>query len=240
MRILTRYILREILSHALLGGLIFTFVLFTRDLGHLLELMIRNTSSIGAVFEIVLFTLPNMFVFTIPMAVLVGVLLGFSRLSADSEITAMRASGIGVWSFVRTASIVGSAGLILCLANSLYLAPAAWKATLNLEDELRNSQASFEVQPRVFYEDFKNIVLYIDDVRATTGASEWRKVFLADLSNPTTPRITTAAQATVVNNANDSVLMRLRNGTQQQIDATNPNQYNVSTFEQTDLPLISE
>ena len=240
MRILTRYILRELLSHALLGGFIFTFVLFTRSLGHLLELMIRNTSSIGAVFEIVLFTLPNMFVFTIPMAVLVGVLLGFSRLAADSEITAMRASGIGVWSFVRTASIMGLTGLAVCLINSLYVAPAAWKATLNLEDALRNSQASFEVQPRVFYEDFKNIVLYIDDVRATTGASEWRKVFLADLSNPTTPRITTAARATVVNNANDSVLMRLRSGTQQQIDAANPNQYNVSTFEQTDLPLISE
>ena len=240
MRILTRYILREITSHALLGGLLFTFVLFTRDLGHLLELIIRNTSSLGSVLQIVLFTLPNMFIFTVPMAVLVGVLLGFSRLASDSEITAMRASGVGVWSFVRTASIVAFLGLGICLANSLYIAPAAWRATLAMEDDLRNSQASFEVQPRVFYEDFKNIVLYIDDVRATTGASEWRKVFLADISDPTSPRITTAAGATVVNNANDSVLMRLRNGEQQQIDTTNPNQYDVSTFNQTDFPLVSE
>lgn len=240
MQILTRYILREITLHALLGGLVFTFVLFTRDLGHLLELMIRNTSSISAVVRIVLYTMPNMFIFTIPMAVLVGVLLGFSRLAGDSEITAMRASGVGVWSFVRIASIVAFAGLAICLANTLYIAPAAWRATLNLEDELRNSQASFEVQPRVFYEEFKNIVLYIDDVKATTGASEWRKVFLADLSDPASPRITTAAAATVVNNANDSVLMRLRNGTQQQIDTTNTNQYDVSTFTQTDLPLVSE
>ena len=240
MRILTRYILREILSHALLGGLIFTFVLFTRDLGHLLELIIRNTSSMSSVLEIVLYSLPNMLVFTIPMAVLVGVLLGFSRLAGDSEITAMRASGIGVWRFAGIASIVAFLALGVCLANSLYLAPAAWRATLALEDSLRNSQASFEVQPRVFYEDFKNIVLYVDDVRATTGASEWRKVFLADLSQPSTPRITTAAGATVVNNASDSVLMRLRNGSQQQIDAANPHQYEVSTFTQTDLPLVSE
>ncbi len=241
MRILTRYILREILSHALLGGILFTFVIFiAKDLGHLLELIIRNSSSLSAVLRIVLYTIPNTLVLTVPMAVLVGVLLGFSRLAADSEITAMRASGIGVWSFVRTAGLVACAGLVVCLATSLYVAPAAWKTSLALEQELRNSQASFEVQPRVFYEDFKNIVLYIDDVRATTGASDWRKVFIADLSNPTTPRITTAAQATVVNNANDSVLMRLRNGTQQQIDSDNPNQYNVSTFEQTDLPLVSE
>jgi len=241
MRILTRYILREIVSHALLGGVLFTFVLFVaKDLGHLLELIIRNTSSVGTVLRIVLYTLPNTLVFTMPMAVLVGVLLGFSRLAADSEITAMRASGVGVWSFVRTASVVAFAALLVCLANSLYLAPAAWRASLRLSDELRNSQASFEVQPRVFYEDFKNIVLYVDDVRATTGASAWRKVFLADLSNPVMPRITTAAQATVVNNASDSVLMRLRNGAEQQVDPANGNQYNVSTFSQTDLPLLSE
>ncbi len=241
MRILTRYILREITSHALLGGLLFTFVIFiAKDLGHLLELMIRNTSSVGAVVRIVLYAIPSTLVLTVPMAVLVGVLLGFSRLAADSEITAMRASGIGVWAFVRTASVVAFAALLVCLANSLYIAPAAWRASLQMEEGLRNSQASFEVQPRVFYEDFKNIVLYIDDVRATTGASEWHKVFLADLSNPTTPRITTAAAATVVNDANDSVLMRLRDGTQQQLDAANPNQYDVSTFTQTDLPLISE
>ncbi len=244
MRILTRYILREITSHALLGGVLFTFVLFTGDrnfgLGHLLELMIRNTSSLGSVVKIAFYTIPNMFTLTIPMSVLVGVLLGFSRLAADSEITAMRASGIGVWSFVRTAGVIALAGLLLCLANSLYVAPAAWKAMLNLEEDLRNSQASFEVQPRVFYEDFKNIVLYVDDVRATTGASEWHNVFLADLSNPASPHITTAAQATVVNDANDSVVMRLRDGEQQQVDAANPNQYNVSTFQQTDLPLVSD
>ena len=83
MRILTRYILREILSHALLGGALFTFVLFTRDLGHLLELIIRNSSSAASVFKIFLYMLPNMFTVTIPMAVLVGVLLGLSRLAAD-------------------------------------------------------------------------------------------------------------------------------------------------------------
>ena len=100
MRILTRYILSEVLSHAFIGGALFTFVLFMRDLPHLLELVVRNSASLGAVLEIILLTLPNMFTVTIPMAVLVGILLGLSRLAADSEITAMRASGIGVWSFV--------------------------------------------------------------------------------------------------------------------------------------------
>ena len=239
MRILTRYILREILSHALLGGALFTFVLFTRDLGHLLELVVRNSSSASAVFKIFLYMLPNMFTVTIPMAVLVGVLLGLSRLAADSEITAMRASGIGVWSLVRIASIVALTGWGVGLANTLYFAPHAWSAMLRLEDELKNSQASLEVQPRVFYEDFKNVVLYVNDVRAGTGAARWHDVFLADVTDPAAPRVTTAAQATVANSGVDTVTMRLSNGAQHQLDATNPNQYDVSTFAETDLPLVT-
>ena len=60
-----------------------------------------------------LFTLPNLFWVTIPMSVLVGILLGLSRLAADSEIIAMRASGLGIGYFVRVASIVAVAGALL-------------------------------------------------------------------------------------------------------------------------------
>ncbi len=74
------------------------------------------------------------------------------------------------------------------------------------------SQASYEIQPRVFYEDFHNSVLYVQDVRAGTGAANWRQVFMADVSDPTTPLITTAASATVVNDSKQELLMRLRDG----------------------------
>ncbi len=148
--------------------------------------------------EILLFTLPNIFKVTIPMAVLVGVLLGLSRLAADSEIIAMRASGLGIGYFVRVASIVAVAGTLLGLANSLYVAPRANQAILDMEQALETSQASYEIQPRVFYEDFHNFVLYVQDVRSGTGAANWRQVFMADVTDPTNPQITTAASATVV------------------------------------------
>ena len=237
MRILTRYILSEVISHALIGGALFTFVIFMRDLGHILELVVRESASLTSMAEIFLFTLPNTFTVTIPMAVLVGVLLGLSRLAADSEITAMRAAGIGVWRFVRIVSIVALLGWGVSLLNALYLAPKAAEALLELENALKTSQASFEIQPRVFYEDFKNYVLYVQDVRAAAGASQWRRVFLADLSNPASPRIITAAQATVVNAGDQSLRMRLRDGTQHEFVANDPNQYSVSTFAEADLPL---
>ena len=237
MRILTRYILGEILSHTLIGCALFTFILFMRDLPHILEMVVRNSSTFTNVMEILLFTLPNTFKVTIPMAVLVGVLLGLSRLASDSEIIAMRASGLGIGYFVRVASIVAIGGTLLGLANSLYLAPRANQAILEMEQALETSQASYEIQPRVFYEDFRNLVLYVQDVRAGAGSANWRQVFMADVTDPSTPLITTAASATVVNDTTQELLMRLRDGSRHETVAGQPQQYNISTFATTDLPL---
>ncbi|MBX6360424.1 MAG: LPS export ABC transporter permease LptG [Acidobacterium ailaaui] len=240
MRILTRYVLREVISHALIGGVLFTFVLFMKELGPLVELAVRNTTSLSTVFEVFLLMLPNMLTVTIPMAVLVGILLGLSRLAADSEITAMRASGIGVWRFVGIVAVVAVCAWCLGMANSLYLAPKASARLLHLEDDLKNTQATYEIQPRVFYEDLKNAVLYVEDVRAGTGASNWHQVFLADLTDPTAPKVTTAEEATVVSSDNQGLIMRLRNGAQHEISSGKPDGYTVSTFDQTDMHFESE
>ncbi|WP_446744126.1 LPS export ABC transporter permease LptG [Silvibacterium acidisoli] len=237
MRILTRYILKEVLSHAFLGGALFTFVLFMPQLPQLLEMMVRNSSSAGTVAEIFLLTLPNMFTVTIPMAVLVGILLGLSRLAADSEITAMRASGIGVWRFVGVVAIVSVSAWGFSLFNTLYISPAAYAKALNLQSALVNGQASYEVQPRVFYEDFKNYVLYVQNVVSRSGAASWQHIFLADLSDPNAPKITTGSTATVVSEKDQTAIMRMHDGAEHEYGASDPDHYTVSTFATTDLPL---
>ena len=239
MRILTRYILGEILSHTLIGCALFTFILFMPQLPHILEIVVRSSSTWADVGEIFLFTLPNLFRVTIPMSVLVGILLGLSRLAADSEIVAMRASGLGIGYFVRVSAVVAAAGTLLGLANSLYLAPRANQAILDMEQALATQQASYEIQPRVFYEDFKNAVLYVEDVRSGAGAANWRQVFMADVSDPDNPIVTTAASATVVNdNAQEELLMRLRQGARHEMVNGDAEQYNISTFTTSDMPLL--
>jgi LPS export ABC transporter permease LptG/LPS export ABC transporter permease LptF len=237
-RILNRYISGEIFSHALIGGVIFTFILFMKELNRILEMVVHNSSTLVSVVEVILFMMPNFFMITIPMAVLVGVLLGLSRLAADSEIIAMRASGLGIGYFVRVASIVAVGGTLLGLANSLYLAPRANQAILMMDKALA-MQASYEIEPRVFDEDFHNFVLYVQDVRAGAGAANWRQVFMADTTDPTTPLVTTAASATVANDSGQELLMRLRNGARHETVAGQPEQYNISTFDFTDLPLAA-
>ena len=238
MRIFTRYILREITGYALLGGVLFTFILFMRYLLPLMELTVRGVAPPLDIVRLITYLLPGFFSFTIPMAVLVGILLGLSRLAADSEITAMRASGLGVLSFVGIVSIFAVFCWGLGLANSLLLAPRAAQALLHYEDASKTSQATVEVQPRVFYEDFKNYVLYVQDVLpGANGTAIWRHVFLADLTKPTSPHIITANEATVLSGGPQTLRMELANGSRHDISVTDPTQYDISTFLSTELPM---
>jgi LPS export ABC transporter permease LptG/LPS export ABC transporter permease LptF len=239
MRILTRYILREVLSYAVLGGVMFTFILFTARLGSILELFVRGSASLTDVSLLIAYFLPDALVVTIPMAVLVGILLGLSRLAADSEITAMRAAGMGAVDFVRIISLVSFGALLLGLCNSIYLAPHAASALLKLEDRLKYAQASFEVEPRVFDEDFKNTVLYVQDVRPGNGAALWHHVFIADLTEPASPRITTADHAIVTTEGSGNLHLLLSDGGVHEISSTDPDGYHIETFSSADLPMQS-
>src|SRR5271166_1176523 len=236
-RILTRYILGEVASHALIGAAVFTFILFTRDLGRILELVVRNSAPLPSIAEIFFYTVPVALTYTIPMGVLVGILIGLSRLSADSEVTAMRASGLSVWSFLRIISIFVVAAWLLALANSVYLAPRSLASLGDLQNRLKSSQASFEVQPRVFYEGFPKVVLYVQDVKAMSGGALWKGVFLADLSDPSAPRITLAREGVLVNQGTDTLDLHLIRGSTHETDPKNPDQYQISTFETTDIPI---
>ncbi len=237
MRILTRYILKEVTSHALIGVAVFTFVLFTRDLGHILELVVRNSAPLPSVAQIFFFTVPAALTYTIPMGVLVGILIGFSRLAADSEITAMRASGIGVWTFLKIISIFVAGAWALALINGLYVAPASQAALGRLQDRLKGSQVSFEVQPRVFYEGFPKLVLYVQDVKSAKGAAIWKGVFIADISNPAQPKITLAQQGILVSEGRDTLHLHLVDGSTHETDPKAPDHYQISTFQQTDMPI---
>ena len=237
MRILTKYILREVTSHAVIGAAIFTFVLFTRDLGRILELVVRASAPLPSVAEIFFYTVPVALTYTIPMAVLVGILLGLSRLAADSEITAMRASGMGVWDFGRVLAIFVAAAWGIALLNGLYLAPWSLSSLAHLEDQLKGSQVSYEVQPRVFYEGFPKIVLYVQDVHSAQGGAVWNGVFLADISEPANPRITLAREGILVPEGQDRLHLHLTNGSTHETDPRQSDKYQISTFQQTDIPI---
>ncbi len=237
MRIFTRYILGEVTTHALIGTGIFTFVIYTRELGQILELVVRNSAPLPSAIELLVLIIPEALTITLPAGVLIGILIGLSRLAADSEITAMKASGVGIWSFLRILSIFFLAAWLLALGNSVYLAPRSQEALVHLQDKLKGSQVSFEIQPRVFYEGFPKMVLYVRDVKSAQGAAIWKGVFIADTSNPSAPRVTLAEKGILVSESKNTLHLHLVNGSSHEQDPTKPDQYQISTFQETDLPI---
>src|SRR5690348_11377582 len=104
MRILRRYILGEVTSHALIGTAIFTFIIFTKELGQILELVLRHSAPLPSAIQVFLRIIPGALTITLPAGVLMGVLLGLRRLAADSEITAMKACGVCLNKFLQILS----------------------------------------------------------------------------------------------------------------------------------------
>src|SRR5713226_175230 len=164
MRILDRYIVREIFRHAFLGLIVFTFVLFVPQLVRLMELLVRHSGSGGQILELFLCLFPGVLTFTIPMATLIGVLLGLGRMSADSEIIALTALGLGRRRIRLPVGVLAVAGATITIAMTIWLGPLALHTFRAIEADLIATQISFQVQPRVFDERFPRMVLYVNDV----------------------------------------------------------------------------
>jgi LPS export ABC transporter permease LptF/LPS export ABC transporter permease LptG len=234
MRILTRYVLKEIVSHSLIGLLVFTFVIYIPHISQLLEIVARRSLPTGAVLVLFLAPVPGILVLTLPMAVLVGVLLGLSRLAADGEVIAARSVGIGVGRFAFPAMTYAAAGWLLASAMSLYFAPRSNLALRRRETQILNNQAAYQIEPRVFIEQFPNRLLYVEDL----VGDRWRNVFLADTSASGSPRVTLAESGTLINEARlGRLVLHLENGAIHEVDPNNPSRYSVTTFSKTDIPL---
>jgi lipopolysaccharide export LptBFGC system permease protein LptF len=196
MRILDRYIVREVFRHAFLGLVVFTFVFFVPQLVRLTALFVRHTGSGAQIAELFLCIFPGVLAFTTPMAILIGVLLGLGRMSADSEIIALSALGIGRRRILVPVGVLATTGAIVTLAMTLWLAPLALKTLRSLEADLTASQINFAVQPRVFDERFPHEVLYVNDISAS--GTQWRGVFIAETGGENGSRLTLAESAIVV------------------------------------------
>ena len=236
MRLLDKYIGREVASHSLLGLAVFTFVFFVPQLVRLMDLVVRHSGGFATVSLIFLCSLTPVLAFTVPMAVLVGVLIGLGRLSADSEIVALHASGISLRRLLLPIGVVALACGFGTLILTFWISPAAIRTLRNLEERVLMSQAAYAIQPRVFDERFPRFILYVQDVEA--AATRWQGVFLASSGASSATSVTLAQDAQVIEGQSaDQIELALGQGSQHEYDPNEPNHYNVTTFGQSDIPV---
>ena len=222
MRILSKAILREIVTSALLGSVLFTFVLFLHTMERLFALLVRSSAPPMEVTKLLLFSLPATVPFSLPLGVLVGILIGLSRMSADGEITAMRAAGVPSSSVVRPVLLFTVVALLATAATSLWLSPLCLRRQSQIARRIAAAQLTADIEARVFDEQFPNTVLYVGDVSSGKQV-HWYNLFMADTTPPEdlqkkgkdrssdTPRVTVAAEAIATPNPdNNTIQLNMR------------------------------
>ena len=236
MRLIDRYICRQVFSHALLGLGIFSFVFFVPQLVRLMDLVVRHSASWETLGILFLCTLPGIISFTLPMGVLVGVLIALGRMSADSELIAMSALGLGRRRLLVPIGIIAVGATLITFCMTTWLGPLSVRTFRELEERLRTGQASFQVAPRVFDERFPHFVLYVNDI--DSAATRWKGVFLAGSDAKDVSRLTLAEEAIVIADRNEGKLeLHLRNGSVHEFSLNEPGNYSLSAFAERDLPV---
>ena len=107
MKILRKYIIKEIIAMFLFSLVIFTFTLVVGNIIRLAELVINKGVDIRLVGKLFFYLIPFLLSYTIPMSILTSVLLVFGRLSGDNEIVAIRASGINIYRLSLPILVIG-------------------------------------------------------------------------------------------------------------------------------------
>jgi LPS export ABC transporter permease LptG/LPS export ABC transporter permease LptF len=215
MKRLDRYIFREILTPGLIALVALTFIVFSRRVGQLLDIIFTQSPTASEVAAIVAAILPVVLSVTIPMGVLVGILTGFGRMSSDSEAIALRASGVSMWRVLRPVMIFAVLAWAVTFTLSVWVAPGTGARVRTLQAELLRKYPSLPVKARIFYERANFPLLYVNDARRHPSGLQARGVLLINTDNPEKPEVTTAESATIVlDDSNQSIQFRLFNSSQ--------------------------
>ena len=185
-KLIDRYILKEVISPFLIGLLVYTFVMMMNQILMLSEVFIVRGVPFQSVLALLFYLTPSLLAFTIPMSVLVGILAGLSRMSSDSEITALKTLGVNYIRILRPLLFFSLVGMLLTAFLTLYFAPwANYKWTQLFKDTVL-TKVQLQITPRQFNESLPNTVIYLQDI---TKTNEWNNVFVQMTDNPEEPRV---------------------------------------------------
>lgn len=234
-RTFDKYIFREVVLFFAMSLCVFTFVLLLGKTLSLAELVILRGVEPGQVLKLILFLIPSFLVITIPMALLAGVSMAFSRLSSDNEILVMKASGLGPRRLMVPVAIFSLLSLAAALSISLYVAPASNYYLRGSLFRMVSSKASAGMKEKAFINFFDGLVLYANEVLSAGG--HIRGVLISDMRVPERPQTIAAQEGVVLGDKREmEVFIRLRNGSIH-TSVNETDKYNLITFQQYDLQL---
>ncbi len=236
-RRLDRYVFKEVLGPLVLGFLVYTFILLLRFLFQSAEMIIRRGLPWSTVGELLLVTLPNIVVLTIPMSLLFGILIAVGRLASDSELIAIRASGIGLSRLYRPILLLAGTLTAINIALMIYALPWGNHSLQQIRLEIITRSVSQQVQPRIFSEGWQGKVLYVFE--APPNETRWKGVFIAEAGSASEENQVTIAEwgEVRVDQQGERVVLELTNATRQKVNLASPARFEVSRNKRLELIL---
>ena len=163
MRLLTRYILKQLFMPFIFSLLIIVFVLFTQFLLRAIDRFIGKGLDIGTIFEYLFLNLGWISALAVPMAVLVAALMAFGQFSEDNEITAMRSSGISFTTIILPALTMGLLiSITLILFNAFIMPEMNFKARM-LSGDIYRKRPGLNIEPGYFMDNLPDYSMIIRD-----------------------------------------------------------------------------
>ncbi len=222
-----RYIISELIPPFILGLILYTFVLLMNNILQLAELLITKGVHIKTILKILILLLPSVLAFTLPMAVLMGILAGLSRLSSDWEVMALKSLGISTLRFLSPLLFFSLIIFVISLYISAFLAPNANFSLLKILYTAVATKAPSDIKPRQFYERIPNLVIYVSDIKNEM----WENVFVLDTSNPEETKIIIAKRGRFITDSlKRTAILDFFDGTMQIYPTRDPRENRIVNF----------
>jgi LPS export ABC transporter permease LptF/LPS export ABC transporter permease LptG len=200
-----RYIVAAIFPYLLMALLLLTAILLAQQSGRLAEIMVVARVPTELLAEFSLSLIPNVLVFALPTAMLVGTLVGLSRMGTDSELVALRAAGVGTWQMLWPVLALGLLLSCAALWVNLYAAPEGARTIRRAGLRAALYKLDSPVEPRTFNTEIPGYVIYVKDGDKSRG--QWGRVFLFAQGKDGINRLVTARNGRIDSSADRSELV---------------------------------
>jgi len=202
--LIPRYVIGAVIPYIFLSLLLLTSVLFAQQASRLAEAIIYTDLPFSLLAGIGATLLPGVLTFTIPLAALAGVTIGFSRMGTDSEIVAMRAAGVGSWTLIWPALLVGLFLSGITIYIHLFEAPRAARDLEKVALEGALAKLDSPVEPRTF-STLPKYVIYVRDGDKAKGT--WGRVFISTQQEDGSNQVFTARSGRIDSSGEKSELV---------------------------------
>jgi len=180
--IISTYLLRNILPYFAAAWLILTVIMFVQQAGRYSEIFFGINIPADLAWQLTVALIPNVVAFTCPMAILVGTIIGLTKLQGDSELVAIRASGVGNLQIALPIMLLGILLSAFAFLVNLEGVPFAAGLVRNVGLQTALKKLESPVEPGVFNRDLTGYTIYVRDGDVETG--RWRNIFIYSEDGP--------------------------------------------------------